>query len=81
MSPTLNFPALVVEAVAWGLSSDHGKLLVNKGDYGLWFMVYGLVVNMVYGVLVNMVNMVNMVYGDIDESIWFMEFWSSMDIC
>ena len=42
--------------------------------YGLWFMVYGLVVNMVYGVLVNMVNMVNMVYGDIDESIWFMEF-------
>lgn len=28
VSPTLNVPALVVEA---GLSSDHGKLLVNKG--------------------------------------------------
>ena len=31
VSPTLNLPALVVEAAASGLSSDHGKLLVNKG--------------------------------------------------
>ena len=31
VSPTLNLSALVVEDAASGLSSDHGKLLVNKG--------------------------------------------------
>ena len=31
VSPTLNIPALVVEAAASRLSFDHGKLLVNKG--------------------------------------------------
>lgn len=31
VSPTSNLPALVVETAASGLSSDHGKLLVNKG--------------------------------------------------
>ena len=38
MSPTLNIPALVVEVVASGLSSDHGKLLVNKGGKSSTFI-------------------------------------------
>ena len=38
MSPTLNLPALVVEAAASGLSSDHGKLLVNKGGQSSMFI-------------------------------------------
>ena len=38
MSPTLNIPALVVEAAASGLSSDHGKLLVNKGGKSSTFI-------------------------------------------
>ena len=38
MSPTLNLPASVVEATASGLSSDHGKLLVNKGGQSSAFI-------------------------------------------
>jgi len=38
VSPTLNLPALVVEAAASGLSSDHGKLLVNKGGQSSMFI-------------------------------------------
>ena len=38
VSPTLNLPALVVEAVASGLSSNHGKLLVNKGGKSSTFI-------------------------------------------
>ena len=38
LSPTLNLPTLVVEAVASGLSSDHGKLLVNKGGQSSMFI-------------------------------------------
>ena len=36
--PTLNLLALVVEAVESGLSSDHGKLLVNKGGQSSTFI-------------------------------------------
>ena len=38
MSPTLNLPAMVVEAAASGLSFDHGKLLVNKGGQSSMFI-------------------------------------------
>ena len=38
MSPILNLPTLVVEAAASGLSSDHGKLLVNKGGHSSTFI-------------------------------------------
>ena len=38
VSPTLNLPALVVEAAASRLSSDHGKLLVNKGGQSSTFI-------------------------------------------
>ena len=38
MSPALNLPTLVVEATASGLSSDHGKLLVNKGGKSSMFI-------------------------------------------
>ena len=38
MSPTLYIPALVVEAMASGLSSYHGKLLVNKGGQSSTFI-------------------------------------------
>ena len=38
VSPTLNLPALVVEATASGLSSDHGKLLVNKDGQSSMFI-------------------------------------------
>ena len=38
VSPTLNIHALVVEAAASGLSSNHGKLLVNKGGQSSTFI-------------------------------------------
>ena len=38
VSPTLNIPALVVEAAASGLSSNHGKLLVNQGGKSSTFI-------------------------------------------
>ena len=38
VSPTLNISALVVEAMALGLNSDHGKLLVNKGGQSSTFI-------------------------------------------
>ena len=38
VSPTLNLPAFMVEAVISGLSSDHGKLLVNKGGKSSTFI-------------------------------------------
>ena len=38
VSPTLNLPVLVVEATTSRLSSDHGKLLVNKGGKSSTFI-------------------------------------------
>ena len=38
VSPTSNLPTLGVEAMASGLKSDHGKLLVNKGGKSSMFI-------------------------------------------